>query len=208
MNRFASEVGGDARKERIGAALNVLLKGIPLIYYGQEIGMKGRQSNAWGSDANDIPVREAFEWTDKDDGPGSATWYRETGPWWTDRYARDDDGISVEEEEPDPNSLLSFYRRLLALRHARPELLFGDERIIATDRQDVLAVLRTTTAHASLLLVNLADTATTVAVQRDSLPTVLSGPRLKDLLSSGSERSAGRALHVDLPPFGIKLLTR
>ncbi len=62
MNRFASEVGGDARKERIGAALNILLDGTPLIYYGQEIGMKGRQNKTWGTDANDIPVREAFEW--------------------------------------------------------------------------------------------------------------------------------------------------
>ncbi len=49
MNRFASEMGGDARKERIGAALNILLAGTPLIYYGQEIGMKGRQNKSWGS---------------------------------------------------------------------------------------------------------------------------------------------------------------
>ncbi len=62
-NRFASVVGCDPRKERAGAALDVLLKGTPLIYYGQEIGMKGMQSHAWNSDANDIPDREAFKWT-------------------------------------------------------------------------------------------------------------------------------------------------
>jgi glycosidase len=208
MNRFASEMGGDARKERLGAALNVLLKGTPLIYYGQEIGMKGRQWKAWGSDANDIPVREAFEWTRKGDGPGSATWYRETGAWWTERYARDGDGISVEEQEREPASLLSFYRRLLTLRRARPELVSGDERVVATDRQNVLAVLRTAQEHASLLLVNLTDSAATVAVQPDSLPESLRGPRLKDLLSGRSERTARNTLHVDLLPFGVKLLTR
>ena len=69
MNRFASEVEGDARKERIGAALNILLDGTPLIYYGQEIGMKGRQNKTWGTDANDIPVREAFEWARRGDAP-------------------------------------------------------------------------------------------------------------------------------------------
>jgi glycosidase len=209
MNRFASEMEGDPRKERIGAALNLLLEGTPLIYYGQEVGMKGRQNKSWGTDANDIPVREAFEWTQKGNSSGSATWYRDTGAWWTGRYAKDDDGISVEEEERDSASLLSFYRQLLTLRRERPELVSGDERVVPTDRQDVLAVLRTTPGqgHASLLLVNLADSATTVGVQRDSLPEGLSGPPLKDLLSGGSERRTGRALQVDLSPFGIKLLT-
>lgn len=208
MNRFASEMGGDGRKERMGAALNILLKGTPLIYYGQEIGMKGRQSKAWGTDANDIPVREAFEWTRKRDGPGSPIWYRETGPWWTDRYARDDDGISVEEQAHDPGSLLSFYRRLLALRRGRPDLVSGDARVIATDRREVLAVLRTTPAEASLLLVNLASTATTVGLRRDSLPDILLGPRMKDLLSGQLEGTADDTLHVQLSPFGVKLLAR
>jgi alpha-amylase len=208
MNRFASEMSGDVRKERIGAALNILLRGTPLIYYGQEIGMKGRQNKTWGTDANDIPVREAFEWTGKGDSPGSATWYQGTDAWWTDRYAKDGDGISVEEEARDPASLLSLYRRLLALRRARPELVSGEERVIATDQKDVLAVSHATTGHASLLLVNLADAATTVVVHRDSLPDVLRGPRSRDLLSGASEQRAGNAWRVKLSPFGVKLLTR
>jgi glycosidase len=208
MNRFASEMSGDARKERIGAALNILLQGTPLIYYGQEIGMRGRQNKSWGTDANDIPVREAFEWTGKGDSPGSATWYQGTGAWWTDRYAKDGDGISVEEEARDPASLLSFYQRLLALRHARPELVSGDARVVATDRPDVLAVLRAATGHASLLLVNLADSAATAVVQDESLPEMLRGSRLKDLLSGTPDGGGDAPLHVELPPFGVKLLTR
>lgn len=206
MNRFASDVGGDERKERVGAALNILLKGTPLIYYGQEIGMKGRQSNAWGSDANDIPLREALEWTRKVEGPGSAIWYRDTGPWWTGRYARDGDGISVEEQTGDPSSLLSFYRRLLALRRERPELSSGDQRVVPTDQKNVLGVLRATSGQASLLLVNLADTAATAVVARDSLPAALRGARINDLLSGKSEPNTGSAFQVRLPPFGIKLL--
>jgi glycosidase len=194
------------RKEKIGAALSILLQGTPLIYYGQEIGMQGRQNKSWGTDANDIPVREAFEWTRK--GNGSATWYRDTGAWWTERYAKDGDGVSVEEQERDPASLLSFYRRLLALRHARPELASGDERLVATDRDDVLAVLRATPETASLLLVNLADSAVTVAVRRDGLPRPLPRRRMKDLLSGRSERTGGNAFRVGLPPFGVKLLGR
>ncbi|MGH7512490.1 MAG: alpha-amylase family glycosyl hydrolase [Gemmatimonadales bacterium] len=207
MNRFASEMGGDVRKEKIGAALNILLQGTPLIYYGQEIGMRGRQNKTWGTDANDIPVREAFEWSRKGDGPGAANWYRGTGPWWTDRYARDDDGLSVEEEQGDSSSLLSFYRRLLTLRRSRPELASGDERVVSTDRADVLAVVRATTGHASLLLVNLSDSATIVTVSRGTAPEVLRKAPVSELLSGGSQAAAGGVLRVSLAPFGVKLLT-
>jgi alpha-amylase len=205
MNRFASEMEGDLRKEKAAAALNILLQGTPLIYYGQEIGMRGRQNKSWGTDANDIPVREGFEWAAKVEGPGEATWYRGSDAWWTGRYARDDDGISVEEEARDSASLLSFYRRLLALRHSRPELASGDQRILATDRPDVLAVLRSSSGQSSVLLVNLADSATTVAVTSEAVPA-----GLRDLLATGSggKQPIETAARVALPPFGIKLLAR
>ncbi len=206
LSRFASRMGGDLRKEKIGAALDVLLRGTPLIYYGQEIGMKGEQSHAWNSDANDIPDREAFKWTRRVEDPGSAIWYQGTGPWWTSRFNRDDDGISVAEERGDPNSLWSFYRRLLALRRSRPELVAGDERVVATDRNGVLAVLRSTATRASLLLVNLSDSAASVVVERDSLPASLSAGRLVDLLSGAAVPRSGNALRVALPAYGVQLL--
>jgi len=208
LSRFASVVGGDPRKERLGAALNVLLKGTPLIYYGQEIGMKGLQSHAWNSDANDIPDREAFKWTRRVEDPGSAIWYKDSGPWWTDRFNRDDDGISVAEERNDPHSLLSYYRRLLALRRWRADLRDGDERVIGTDRPNVLAVVRSTPTMASLLLVNLSDTAATVTVVRDSLPAALAGSRLTDLISGAAGPAPGGVLREQLPPYGVKLLAR
>src|SRR5205807_2648983 len=77
-DRFASVVDGDPRKERLGAALTILLKGTPLIYYGQEIGMKGKQLHG-RSDGKDIRVREAFRWINSVVGPGSAPCYGVTG---------------------------------------------------------------------------------------------------------------------------------
>jgi hypothetical protein len=80
--------------------------------------------------------------------------------------------------------------------------------VVATDRPDVLAVLRATTGNASLLLVNLADTAASVVVQDENLPGMLRGSRLKDLLSGTPDGGGDTPLHVELPPFGVKLLTR
>jgi alpha-amylase len=205
-NRFTSEVEGDLRKAKVGAALNLLLPGTPLLYYGQEIGMRGKQSKAWGSDANDIPVREAFEWARRQDGAGAPLWYRETGAWWTDRFNRDDDGISVEEQHGDAESLLSFYRRLFALRHARPELRAGDWRVLTTNSDDVLAVRRTTQDRTSLLLANLADRPAQVIVKSEDAGPWAPGQQLKDLISDHTVTFDGAGVHMDLLAFGVALL--
>jgi glycosidase len=208
LTRFASRVDGDLRREKVGAALDILLEGTPLIYYGQEIGMKGKQSHAALNDGNDIPDREAMRWTRRLEDPGSAIWYKDSGRWWTERFNRDSDGVSVEEETHDPASLLSYYRRLLALRRSRVELREGDERIVTTDRPGVLAVVRSTPAAASLILVNLADSAVTASVARDVLPASLAASRLTDLLTGAAEAAPAGARGVRLPAFGVKLLAR
>ena len=207
VERFASRVGGDPRKERIGAALGILLEGTPLIYYGQEIGMKGKQATDWGWGGNDIPVREAFRWTRDEQRPGSATWYSGTGAWWAERFNRSNDGISVEEQTNEPASLLSFYRRLLTLRRTRAELRSGDERVIATNRPDVLAVLRRTPTRASLLLVNLGGGSQTVTLDVRKLPSALLEHPVRDLLSGRQVARAG-GLRIDLAPWTAAVLGR
>ena len=202
LTRFASVVQGDIRREKVGAALAILLKGTPLIYYGQEIGMKGVRREGWTSDGNDIPDREAFEWSRKVQAPGAALWYKDTGPWWTDHFARDDDGISVEEEQGKAGSLLEHYPKLLAVRRARPDIRLGDQRVVPTDQKEVLAVLRSRGRAASLLLVNLAAEPRTVSAQAGPL----AGRPLRDLLSGQYAASAGGTLRVELPAYGVKLL--
>jgi alpha-amylase len=199
-DRFASLVDGDPGKLRLGATLNVLLKGTPLIYYGQELGMRGRQYKAWGTDANDIPVREAFEWSRRVGSPGDALWYRRDDyPWWTGRYARDNDGVSAEEETQAPNSLLAWYRGLLALRKARPELVGGDQEVLDSGQPDVVLVRRSRGGQSSLLLANLGSAAACV-----SLPAGLDR-RTRNLLEPASRPMAqGRCR--PLPAFGVELL--
>jgi glycosidase len=157
-SRFASLVAGDPAKLRLGAAFDLFLKGSPLIYYGQELGMRGRKNEAWGSDANDIPQREAFRWTADERAPGQAIWYAGEHPWWKDRFNRARDGVSVEEEDRDPASLLSWYRGLIALRRARPEWSSGDQRNLCPAMKSALCLSRVAGARKSLMLANLSAT--------------------------------------------------
>jgi len=155
-NRFASEVGGDIRRERVGASLNLLLKGIPLIYYGQELGMGGRQLKGTGSDANDIPVREAFPWT-ATVRPGMAVWYRGKGVWWDQSPIKRGGYPSLEAEADRPDSILAYYKYLVALRRANPELAAGDQTIVENDSPDVFSFVRSDGTRRALVAVNLAE---------------------------------------------------
>ena len=49
----------------------------PFIYYGQELGMKGKPGSEYQSDERDIGDREAFKWNSNPNAE-EADWYRGT----------------------------------------------------------------------------------------------------------------------------------
>lgn len=164
VDRFMSLVHDDQAKARAGAAIELMLKGDPLIYYGQELGMRGIQPKNVGksggiplTDAIGIPSREAFRWRAYVEAPGSAIWYKGDGKswWWQDRFNRSKDGVSLQEEAARPDSLYHWYLKLLALRKARPELRAGSQRVLCGDDTSVLCILRGEGDKRTLLLVNL-----------------------------------------------------
>ncbi len=194
IDRFMSRIHGDRAKARAGAAIALMLKGNPLIYYGQELGMRGVQPKDVGksggiplTDAVGIPVREAFRWKADLKAPGSAIWYfGKNGRWadkwwWRNRYNRSDDGVSLEEEMARPDSLYHWYRKLLALRHARAEIGGGSQRILCDDDTAVLCILRQKGGQRTLLMVNLGK-----ADARPQLDAgLVEGTTWTDLLDSG-----------------------
>jgi alpha-amylase len=169
MPRIASDPGITPEKLRTAATLAMMLKGTPLIYYGQELGMRGIQRPEYKSDEKDIGTREAFEWSAKVEAPGEAIWYKGPKSYWTDRSARDDDGVSVAEEDHDSNSLLNHYRKLLKLRRTHPALTDGDQRIVET-APNLLAIERSAGGERLLIVANLSDQPATYVVSgRDLL---------------------------------------
>ncbi len=59
--RIASERNQDNSTLKVAASISLLIGGVPSIYYGQELGMKGKAIKGM-TDGNDIPIREAFDW--------------------------------------------------------------------------------------------------------------------------------------------------
>lgn len=210
-DRYMSLVHGDPARARAGAAIELMLKGDPLIYYGQELGMRGMQPKDYGkvqgiplSDAIGIPPREAMRWSADLEAAGSAIWYEGRNGewadkwWWQRRFNRSHDGVSLQEEQARPDSLYHWYRKLLALRHARPELRGGGQRIPCDDDGAVLCILRGQGDRRTLLLVNLGGIAARPRLDSGSV----TGTKWIDLLDGG--RAA--AIDAVLQPMQVRIV--
>jgi glycosidase len=98
--------------------------------------------------------------------------------------------VSLEEEQARPDSLYHWYRKLLALRHARPELHAGAQRILCDDASSVLCILREDGSRRTLLMVNLGDTAARPVLDGSAIDTA----SWSDLLNGGAAQPLDRVL--------------
>ncbi|HWB25512.1 MAG TPA: alpha-amylase family glycosyl hydrolase [Chitinophagaceae bacterium] len=206
MKRFASVVGKDEGKEKAGAALNLLLGGVPSIYYGQELGMFG--SGGFGkfgnTDGNDIPMREAFEWYKADTGKGMAIWYKNTGGWWDSTNLHPNDGVSLEEEENDPQSLWNFYRNVIKVRQTHEELYNGVYKTVKNNNENVFSFLRYTGSNMSLVVVNLSG-----ATQQANIDLAAykqnTGKAVTVLIGKETPSFQNNVLSAALPPYTVEV---
>ncbi|MBQ7599519.1 MAG: hypothetical protein IJU57_02480 [Clostridia bacterium] len=98
---------------QVAANIYILGPGSPFIYYGEEIGMKGSRGGAM-TDAN---RRLAMLWGDDDtvDDPVGTTYEKEKQTNGT-----------VSSQITDPSSLYNYYKKLIQIRRANPEIARGD----------------------------------------------------------------------------------
>jgi len=200
MQRFASAVDKNFGREKVGAALDLLLGGVPCIYYGQELGMFGRSANGkYGmTDANDIPVREAFEWYKTDEGKGMAIWYKNTGAWWDNTNLKPNDGVSLEEERTNPNSLLNYYRSIIRLRQSKPALINGRYETLSNNNDSVLSFRRGDNDPV-LVVVNLSGSQQNVSIK---MPTI-GGKTLHSLWGNERAELSGRDFTIEMPAYAV-----
>jgi alpha-glucosidase len=143
--RIISRLGGEDQA-RLIALLQLCLPGIPVVYYGDELGMENglipkdkRQDPIWltNPDPNAWrdPERTPMQWTDEKNAGFT------TGePWLPVSHKAKSHNVAVEQN--DPNSFLSLYKRLLALRSRHSVLRTGSLETFGEDDKDVFVYAR------------------------------------------------------------------
>ena len=155
----------DASKKALGT-IQVLRKGIPFIYQGQEIGMENQVFESV-EDFDDIATINGYHVAkeaglseeealaaianySRDNARTPMQWSAEPGLGFSDGPAwlispKPDYSINVEDQEKDPDSILNYYRQLTALyRHPLygNTIRFGDMIPAYRDRENIIAFER------------------------------------------------------------------
>ena len=155
----------DTSKKSLGT-IQVLRKGIPFIYQGQEIGMENQVFESV-EDFDDIATINGYHVAkeaglseeealaaianySRDNARTPMQWSAEPGLGFSDGPAwlispKPDVAINVEDQEKDPNSILNYYRQLTALyRHPLygNTIRFGDMIPAYRDRENIIAFER------------------------------------------------------------------
>ena len=148
QTRLATQLGNDAAKQRLAAAILLTLPGAPFLYYGEELGLVN------GAGGADPFKRTPMPW----DATAGAGFTTAAKPWFD--FAPGRETANVSAETGDPASLLSHYRRLTNLRHASPALMKGTLKVLSPTKSSahVLAFLRETGGERVLVLHNVGTT--------------------------------------------------
>jgi len=155
-SRIASRVG--QKQARVGALLQLTLRGLPFIYNGEELGMiDGEISREMIKDIFEInspglclgrdPQRTPMQWDDTNNA-GFSTHI----PWLpvgsSYRF------INVKTQEEDPHSMLSLYKLLIHIRNQHGALREGNYVKIPQPQKDIFAFIREKDASRVLVLAN------------------------------------------------------
>jgi alpha-glucosidase len=112
--------GGDEAKIRCALLILLTLRGTPILYYGDELGME----------QVDILAHEQLDRAHSRDGARTPMpWTRGAERTWWLRHG--DTTRNVEDQSSDETSTLAFTRRLIELRRALPELRIGSYASLA-----------------------------------------------------------------------------
>ena len=189
VSRFLPDYAQNPTGTKMLGTISVLLRGIPFIYQGQEIGM---QNAVWNTvdEYNDINTIDQYHTardaglTDKealeacsrlsrDNARTPMQWNTQenagftTGTPWlkvNDNYTE----INVETQDTDPDSVLNYYRKLIALRKSpayKEVFAYGEFLPVYQNTSSVMAYYRKTENQRILITANFGKEAVSLTLE-------------------------------------------
>lgn len=197
--RVVSRIGKD--QSRVAALLLLSLRGVPILYYGDELGMQDveipreEQHDPQGllmpNNKSRDPQRTPMLWNAAENAG-----FTKGKPWL--RLDKNFKNINVEAQQQDEHSLLNFYKRLIRLRQQEPALQLGDYFPVVTDGSLLAYLRKEKQGKAFLVVLNMHGEAATFQPKDTRLKAtvILStlGGRNGEVLGSGVEVKAHEGL--------------
>ncbi len=140
QNRIMSELNGNVNHAKMAASLLFTLPGAPYLYYGEEIGMKGRKP--------DEQIREPFLWSASIEGTMQTAWMKAV-------HSTPDIVTPVSQQQQDPNSLLNHYKKMISLRRNSLPLTLGELELTSIKNAALTTFYRTHKNNKVLVIHNL-----------------------------------------------------
>lgn len=154
QERVITFLDGDLEKAKLAAIALLTLPGLPFMYYGEEIGMSGTKP--------DPQIRTPMQWSRV---PGEDFTIGE--PW--QQPQENATWVTVQNQQGDPESLLTLYQRLIELHTSRPSLSRGSFAPLTGTPSNLLAYVRQEGAELTLVILNF-------GVDPVELPALDAGP--------------------------------
>lgn len=187
---------------KLMAGLYLTLRGTPILYYGEEIGMKTTPparreavrdpigKTGWPKEKGRDGERTPMQW---DEGQNAG--FSRANPWLPVPATAKTHNVAAETKDPD--SILSFYKAVLKLRHTNPELREGNYIPLNESDQNVLSYLRVYQDQAVLVALNMSGTPQNVdfKLSRNGFRSA------KALVATGKSSSNGDVVTLD--PYGV-----
>jgi alpha-glucosidase len=191
---------------KLMAAMYLTLRGTPIMYYGEELGMENNDPKrredvkdpigqlGWPKEIGRDGERTPMQWT----GGANAGFTKGT-PWLPVPASAKTHNVAAESK--DPNSVLSFYRQLLALRHKEASLLEGNYTALNEDDPNVFTYVRHYKDEAIVVSLNMSATTQTVKLNLE--PLGFSARKLQVLLTNSHTPPAKISGTLTMEPYSV-----
>ena len=177
-SRFLPEWARNEQGIKMLGTVSVLLRGLPFLYQGQEIGMtncimdsigeyddistKNEYANALAAGCSEEEAMEACYRFSRDNARTPMQWdaspnagFTAGTPWL--KVNPNYTAINVAAQEQDENSVLQYYKKLLALRKSeawREIFTYGDFTPLFAEEENILAYSRSLHGHTVIVAAN------------------------------------------------------
>jgi len=224
QSRMLSRYGNDTPPYRVASAKMLLtllltMRATPYVYYGDELGMANIRFREI-SDYRDLQTinyytrlkREggdvagflaAQAEVSRDNGRTPMQWTAATNagfstatPWI--RVNPDHESVNVEAEERAPDSVLSYFRRLLRLRKSEPTLVYGAYQLLDRDNPEVFAYTRSLDGRSLLVALSFSASGGRTAIPAGQAPG--------KVLINNLATSPVQAAQLELAPYQAVVL--